>query len=264
MSAFEEVLTASAESLLKMFYRLAIAGDLSQERRLRLVGRRMELHPTQLICALGFNPALRQLPDVLSVLGFARYEALAQRRNELFVSDIYRRLPIDDVLAIYKQVRDDQELLPVMQYLLEQRLENIEKRIEATVNSLVIERYKKEMRAIYNDGVASIEFAEMRLDKTDSGFRALLNEVNIITEARLIPVGDIFFRDSILAEEKRKLISKGVIGEELVRARLEDERLPAAERAMLEEQLALGIRPARPDARDGAASPVPGAGRKGD
>ena len=49
------------------------------------------------------------------------------------------------------------------------------------------------MRAIYNDGVARIEFAEDRLSKTHSGFRALLNEMVMIVDARLIPVGDIIF-----------------------------------------------------------------------
>jgi len=129
------------------------------------------------------------------------------------------------------------QMLEVMQYLLSTRLRCIEDRIEATVNSIIIERYKKEMRSIYNDGVAQIEFAEERLRQTHSGFRALLNEVVMIVEARLIPIGDLFFRDTILHEQKRRLISKGLIPKSLVEQRLEDDAVSPQERKVLEEQL---------------------------
>ena len=130
-------------------------------------------------------------------------------------------------------------LLEVIQHLLTRRLQKIEDRIEATVNSVVIERYKKEMRSIYNDGVAQIDFAEKRLSKTHSGFRALLNEVAMIVESRLIPIGDIFFRESILPEEKRRLMIRGLIPRDLVETRLEDRDIPEQERNVLEDQLKL-------------------------
>lgn len=243
MTSFEELLCAAPERLVNLLYALAGNADEPRERRLLRVARRFNLHPNQAICAIGFNPAARDLPDVVSVLGFADYEDLARTRNEVFTTDIYQRLTLDDVLAIYDAVREDAAALDVMQYLLLQRLHNIESRIEATVNSMIIERYKKEMRAIYNDGIARIDFAEARLNRTDSGFRALVNEVNIITEAKLIPVGDIFFRPTILPEEKRKLIAKGLIPEDLIRARLEDPGISAQERRMLEDQIALLPRP---------------------
>jgi hypothetical protein len=236
-SSFEEILNASAERLVNLFYRISVPEDDPRAKRLRKIARRLSLNSTELICALGFNSEIRDLTDVLSVLGFDAYDQLAKKRNELFVADIYDRLGIDDVLAIYAAIMDEPEMLEIMQYLLTTRLENIEKRIEATVNSLIIERYKKEMRAIYADGIAQIEFAESRLNRTDSGFRALVNEVAIITESKLIPVGDIFFRNSILPEEKRKLINKGLITDDLIRARLADPGIPDQERRMLEEHV---------------------------
>jgi hypothetical protein len=130
-------------------------------------------------------------------------------------------------------------LLEVIQHLLSKRLQNIEDRIEATVNSVVIERYKKEMRAIYNDGVAQIDFAEERLARPYNGYRALLGEVSLIVESRLIPVGDIFFRDDILPEEKRRLMIRGLIPRSLVESRLTDDNLSAQERTVLEDQLKL-------------------------
>ena len=61
-----------------------------------------------------------------------------------------------------------------MQYLLKERLEHVEQRIEETVNSMIIDRYKSEMRTVYNEGIAGMDFAEARLNRTDSGFRARL------------------------------------------------------------------------------------------
>ena len=124
-----------------------------------------------------------------------------------------------------------------MQYLLKRRLINIERQIEATVNSLIIEKYKAEMRAVYNDGIADIEFAEERLNTRDSGFRALLNEVCIIIESKLIPAGDIFFRDTILPQEKHKILSKGLMPRDLIQTRLEDENISQEEKQILYDYL---------------------------
>ena len=116
MSPFEEVLTAAAENLVKVFYRLSTVAEDDQEEAMRAVARKLGLHPVQLTCALGFNPSMRELPDILSVLGFDSYDMLARQRNEFFFSDIYRRLSIENILAIYARVIRDPELLQVMQY----------------------------------------------------------------------------------------------------------------------------------------------------
>jgi len=93
------------------------------------------------------------------------------------------------------------------------------------------------MRAIYHNGFAQIEFAEDRLSRTHSGFHALLNEGVMIVEARLIPIGDLFFRDTIPPEEKRRLILKWHIPKGLIEQRLADAAVPPQERTMLEDQL---------------------------
>ncbi|MBI4692844.1 MAG: hypothetical protein HY749_02385 [Gammaproteobacteria bacterium] len=241
MTLFEELLTAPGEDLLKILLKAAarIRNPSEPNRPARDIAKALGLTHAQLVCACGFNPAIRELPDVLEILGFPGYDALAQTRNRYFTTDIYDRLGIKDVLAVYLHVPKDMKLLQVMQYLLGTRLQHIEERIEATVNSLIIERYKKEMRSIYNDGAAQIEFAEERLANTHSGFRALLNEVTMIVESRLIPIGDIFFRDNILPEEKRRLIIKRLIPRALVQTRLKDPGISNQERKMLEEQLLL-------------------------
>jgi hypothetical protein len=242
MSRFEEILTARSEDLLKTLYKSATGQDeraaagLARSRR---VARNLGLTYPQLVCAVGFNAGIQDLSDVLAVMGFESYDALAHERNVAFTTDIYHQLGIKDVLAIYQHVPRCQPLLEVLQHLLVRRVQKLEDRIEATVNSVVIERYKKEMRALYNDGVAQLDFAEQRLSNTHSGFRALLNEVALIAESRLIPVGDLFFRESILPEEKRRLMIRGLIPRDLVLTRLADKRISQQERAVLEDQFKL-------------------------
>lgn len=240
MSVFEQILAAPAEELLKLVFKAAAARDReAQGSRSREVARRLGLTHAQLLCAVGFNPNIRELPDVATILGFPGYDALARARDEYFTNDVYSRLGIKDVLAIYAQVARDAQHQQVMQYLMSTRLKRIEDKIESTVDSLVIERYKKEMRGIYSDGVALPEFVEGRLADTHSGFRALLNEVLLIVEHRLVPVGDLFFRDEVLPEEKRRLIARGLVPRELIVARLEEPAISPQERRMLEEQLRL-------------------------
>ena len=237
MAIFKDLLTSSGEGLLKVFYRLSTEARGESAPLARTYARQLGLSYEQLVCALGFNSAIRDLPDVTAVIGFETYDDLAQERNQIFTRDIYVKVGIKDVLMIYAHVVNDLPMLEIAQHLIKARLEHIENRIEETVNSVLIERYKKEIRAIYSDGAALPELIEDRLSRTDSGFRALLNEVAIIVENRLIPVGDIFYRDSILPEEKRRLITKGLIPRELIESRLGDDDVPEEEREMLEIQL---------------------------
>ena len=199
----------------------------------------MGLRPAQIICAAGFNPHTPYYPEIPIILGFDSFEQLSQQRNEIFTTDIYKGLTLDNTLAIYNVVKENPAILQVMQYLLKARLQKIEGRIEETVNSLIIEKYKAEIRAVYNDGIANIEFAEERLGIKGSGFRALLNEVGIIVESKLIPAGDIFFRDTVLPEEKRRLLNKGLIPRELIETRLDDESTPQDEKRILYDYLKL-------------------------
>lgn len=235
-STFREILTAPEESLVQRFFRYKDSAA-SMGSRLSEISKSEGLRNEQLICAVGFNQHARLVTEIMPILGYATFEELAKERNDIFISDIYRRLPLDDVLAVYSVVKDDPANLQVMQYLLKERLERVEQRIEETVNSIIIDRYKSEIRTVYNEGIAGVDFAEQRLNRTDSGFRALLNEVGIIVDAKVIPAGDIFFRNTILPEEKRRLLARGLIPRDLIEARLNDENTPADERPILTEFL---------------------------
>ncbi|NKB37827.1 MAG: hypothetical protein GKR93_11760 [Gammaproteobacteria bacterium] len=237
MPDFNDILSSSEEELLQNFYKIRDDTSLSKEDKLNAVGKKFLLRGAQLVCAVGFNPNAQHLPEILPPMGFDSFDELARSRNDAFTTDIYKRIPFDNIIEIYTSIKDNSELLQIMQYLLKSRLHNIEHRIEETVNSIIIEKYKAEMRAIYFDRIATIDFVEERLDNTDSGFRALLNEVAIITEAKIIPTGDIFFRDSILPEEKRKLLAKALIPMDLVESRLANESISADERRILQEHI---------------------------
>jgi len=236
---FRDILSATEAELLQRFYRIRQDESLSKEDRLNAVARKFRLRPAQLACAVGFNPNARNLTEILPIMGFDSLEELINMRNDVFTTDIYKRLTFDNVNEIYAGIMSDPDMLHTMQYLLKSRLKNIESKIEETVNTIIIEKYKAEMRAIYFDRIATIDFVEERLNNTNSGFRALLNEVAIIIESKLIPTGNIFFRDSILPEEKRKLLNNGLIPIELVESRLEDENISEDEKRVLLEHLKL-------------------------
>lgn len=237
MAEFNDILSASEEELVQIFYKIKINPAIPKEEKLNAVGKKLLLRGAQLVCAVGFNPNARQLTEIFPLMGFDSYDELVRQRNAVFTSDIYKRVPFDNIIAIYERIKNEPELLQIMQYLLKARLDRVEGKIEATVNSIIIEKYKSEMRAIYLDGIATLEFVEDRLNDQDSGFRALLNEVAIIIESKLIPTGDIFFRESILPEEKRKLLKKGLIPMELVESRLQDESISVEERKVLLEHI---------------------------
>jgi len=240
MSTFSDILTGEEEDLVKMFYNFRAEEDPdNKQKNLASAAKKIKLKPAQLIFALGFNKNAKGLDEIFSVLGYESLETLTQERNEIYITDIYQKISLENILTLYSTIRNDNEMLQVMQYLLRNRLENIESKIEDTVNSIIIEKYKVEMKAVYADKIADIDFAEERLNNIESGFRALLNEACIITESKLIPAGDIFFRETILPEEKRKLLSKNLIPVELVETRLEDTNISQQEKKMLSDFLAL-------------------------
>ncbi len=232
MASFKEILKLNEEELLQLLYKFN-ASDSADADKAEEIAMKLKLREAQLICAIGFNKAVRELPEIPLILGFENYDALAHERNEYFTTDIYKLLTLDNILSIYSTIKDDPQNRHIMEYLLASRLKTIEKRIEETVNSLIIDKYKEEMRSIYSDEIVSLDFVEKRLEQSDSGFRALLNEVSLIVESKIIPAGDIFFRDTILPQEKKKLLDKGLIPNNLIEMRLGDPEISAIEKKIL-------------------------------
>ncbi len=238
MASFKEILNSNEEELLQLLYKFNISTESSEDKA-EAIGMKLKLREAQLICAIGFNESTRNLPEIPPILGFDNYDALLNSRNEFFTTDIYKLVSLDNILSIYSVVKNDGASKQILEYLLSNRLKSIEKRIDETVNSLIIDKYKEEMRAIYSDGIVGIDFAENRLEQSDSGFRALLNEVTLIVENKIIPIGELFFRDSILPQEKRKLLNKGLIPRPLIEARLEDPNISDVEKKILYDYMKL-------------------------
>ncbi len=236
MASFKEILNFSEEELLQLLYKFNFSEEITEDKT-EAIAIQLKLREAQLVCAIGFNKSVRKLPEIAPILGFENYDGLVNARNEFFTTDIYKLISLDNILSIYSIVKNDVKNKQIMEYLLTSRLEWIEKRIEETVNSLIIDKYKEEMRAIYSDGIVGIDFVETRLNKSDSGFRALLNEVTLIVENKIIPAGDVFFRDTILPQEKRKLLNKGLIPRDLIETRLSDPNISDVEKKILYDHL---------------------------
>jgi len=238
MASFKEILNYSEEELLQLLYKFNQSEGINEDKA-EAIAIQLKLREAQLICAIGFNISVKKLPEIATILGFENHDSLINSRNEFFTIDIYKLLTLDNILSIYSIVKNDNDNKQIMEYLLSSRLESIEKRIEETVNSLIIDKYKEEMRAIYSDGIVGIDFVETRLNKSDSGFRALLNEVTLIVENKIIPAGDVFFRETILPQEKRKLLNKGLIPRDLIETRLSDSNISDVEKKILYDHLKL-------------------------
>ena len=89
MHTFREILTAPPEKLVNFFYRIKPAPTNEFLVCIDWTATQMEVHHTQLVCALGFNAHVRDLTDILALLGITSFKSLAIRRNELFATDPY-------------------------------------------------------------------------------------------------------------------------------------------------------------------------------
>lgn len=237
MVTFLELLTASEERLVNAIYKMSSIPDKDFLVRIDRVAAQLKLNHVQLMCALGFNKHIRDLTDILSVLGFSSYRTMCFRRDELFTTDTYQQLSIDNVLDIYSEHIEDQQILDTLRNLLEPRLEHIEKIIGKTNDPSFTVSYKMEINAIYNGGIATADFAIKRLSMDIGQYRLLTNEAGIINQNELLPPSNIFFLDSVLAEEKKVLIDSGFIPRSMIENRLSNQSITEEERQLLEESL---------------------------
>ena len=235
---FTELLTASDADLVKIFYKVKVDQSEDFIKRINKVAAQLGLNHSQLVCALGFNKNIRELTDVISVLGFRSYKLLSYRQNELFTTDTYQQLSIDNILDIYSAKLDDAQIHESLQELLMPRLEHIEADISMNEDPGHVISYRMEIHAIYTSGIADKNFAEKRINKKGIGkFRIMANELGVIVEAGLLPASNLFFLDSISPEEKKDLIDRKHIPESMIKNRLQNQKISQEERDMLEEYI---------------------------
>ena len=235
MPVFHDLLTSTPEHVVDMFYSSGIDMVSTSEED---AAAHFKLNPNQLICALGFNKEIQDLMDIIFTLGYESLKDFIKKRNRIFVSDIYRQLTLKQILSIYDLLLNDpDQSKSFITMLLSKRIEIIEHRIEKSVKPTLIENYRTEMKTIYKTGSVPTDFIDLRLENSDSGFRALLDEVSLIVDSKVISAMEVFIRDTILPEEKRRLITRGLIPKELISKRLEFKDLSDPEREMLEKYL---------------------------
>lgn len=231
---FTELLTASDADLVKTFYKVKTDPNADFIVRINKVGAQLGLNHSQLVCALGFNRHIRELADIYSTLGFRSYKLLTYRCNELFSTDTYNQLGIDNILDIYSERLEDQQVLDSLREMLIPRLEHIEAEIEKNEDPSHIMSYRMEVHAIYKAGIVDKNFAERRIAMNNGKFRAMSDEVLVVAETGMIPPSNLFFMDTIAPEEKKLLIEHKFIDQNMVKNRLQNQKISAEERDMLE------------------------------
>lgn len=234
---FTELLTASDVDLVRIFYKTNAGDEKDLIKRINIIAAQLGLNHTQLVCALGFNKHIQNLTDIQERLGFRSYKLLTYRQNELFTTDTYTQLSIDNVLDIYSERLEHQEILDSLRELLRPRLEHIEADIEKTERPDHIISYKMEIHSIYKSGIADKAFADDRLKKNIGKYRVMANEANVIIDSGYYPPSNLFFMDTLSPEEKQLLIADGHINQDMIKNRLQNVKISKEERELLEEHL---------------------------
>jgi hypothetical protein len=237
MLSFTELLTASDADLVKIFYKITVNENDDFIIKINKAGAQLGLNHTQLVCALGFNRHIRELSDIYSTLGFRSYKLLAYRCNELFSTDTYSQLAIDNILDIYSERLEDQQILDTIKQMINPRLGNIETCIAKNDDPSLIFSYRMEVQSIYSAGIVDKAFAEQRLQQHTGKFRIISDEINAIVQAGFFPPSNLFFLDSLLPAEKKLLIENGHINPDMIKNRLQKTSISQEERDLLETYL---------------------------
>jgi hypothetical protein len=237
MPTFRELLTASDTDLVRIFYKVKTDPDADFIVRINRAAGQLELNHSQLVCALGFNRHIRDLPDIFSTLGFRSAKLLTYRCNELFTTDTYNQLPVDNILDIYSERLEDQEVLEALRGMLGPRLEHIEADIEKNGDPGHVISYRMEIHAIYQAGIVDQAFAGMRLERDIGKFRLMSGEAQCIAESGLVPAANMFFMDSLTPEEKKDFIERSQIHPDMIKNRLQNTQISQEEREMLESYI---------------------------
>ncbi|MCC7412963.1 MAG: hypothetical protein IT495_15215 [Gammaproteobacteria bacterium] len=237
MHPFERLLRVQATDLGAQLARIPMPGGVDHDRRLALIAQRFGLNVAQLVCAVGFNADTAPAPRILAALGFAAYEALMGERNYLFINDIYQQLSIDNVVEIYRVLSHGTDADSVAD-LVVSRLNHIESQIEATINPVMIGSYKLEMRAVYENHLASPELMEMRLRPEYEVLRGIADEIMLMVRSGLMPATALLAHRGVAPEEKRRLLFHDMVTRADVEARLAQPDIPPRERRVLDEALA--------------------------
>ena len=159
-------------------------------------------------------------------------------RNYIFINDAYHGLSIDNILDIYSEVSEDPETHDLIPDLILSRLNNIEAQIEATINPVMLGSYKLEIRAVYENRLASRELVETRLSADYQVLRGIADEVPLMVRNGATDAEGVLERAGVSPEEKRRLYFLELVTAEDLRKRLQSPEAGELERRILNEALA--------------------------
>lgn len=144
-------------------------------------------------------------------LGFTHFDALVAARNYAFIHDVYRALTINNIVEIYAAIARFQEPGTDWSELVLTRVTNLESQLEETINPILIGGYKLEIRAIYDNRLASATFVQGRLTPNHAVMRDIANENALMLERGAIEPLAFLECPGLSLDEKRRAVFQGLI-----------------------------------------------------
>ena len=239
MSRFSNLLKADSKNLLTEIQKILPSFDETDDtfKRVNTVAKRFQLNHSQLICGIGFNPNTCNQQDISERLGFRVHRLFDLRLKELFTSDHYSRLPIDNILAIYG-LYNQPGTTERIDALLEPRLGNLESDIDRIKNPAYATSYRMELHALYRSNIIGKELAQKRMDNQSlTACRELSSEALASVEQGYFPANNLFFLNNLSVMEKDDLLRNRHISVDIVKNRLQNRRIPKEERELLEDYI---------------------------
>ena len=114
MASFKEIINSNEEELLQLLYKFNVSAEADEDKA-EVIAVKLKLREAQLVCAIGFNESVRELPEIPPILGFNNIDDLINCRNEFFISDIYKLITLDNILSIYSIVKRDVQNKQIME-----------------------------------------------------------------------------------------------------------------------------------------------------
>lgn len=209
--SFDTLLHAGGDELLAIFTTNRAAAAIDNDLRREHVAQQLGLRLPQLLCGLGFNPAMAPLEAVHRALGFSHFDGLVAARNYAFIHDVYSGLTINNIVEIYAAMAGREERGSPWSELVLTRITNLESQLEETINPILIGGYKLEIRAIYDNRLAAQNFVLARLSVNHAVMRDVANENVLMLERGAITPQAFLEAEGLSLDEKRRAVFLGLI-----------------------------------------------------
>ncbi len=240
MSKYKQLLGASQEQLSKFFKVVAGENVANMAERQRAYADRLGLNTSMLLCGVGFNRNTWRVPDVARALGFDNLATLESARNNVFVRDIYSALSAENTVPLYGAMRRIESEADFWCDLIRSRISFLQGRLEDTINPVLISGLKYEMRAIYENRLASPEFVAWRLSPELEVLRTMTGEIQLMLVNEAISAQEFLDHEGVNAEEKRTAVFEKLLPAEMVEKYITGLK-SVEERFLLREALAQDV-----------------------